>query len=247
MKRPRTEIIFFDSIDSTNSYINSQLQTNPLSHGFCVCSGFQTAGRGQAGNTWESCRGDNLLFSILLHTEKFPLINQFLLSEVVSVAICNVLRSKGIEVEIKYPNDIFWKDKKIAGILIENRVVGSVMKYSIVGIGLNVNQEEFVRNALSAVSMRNITGKMYDLKALLLDFVGQIIEAVDEFDIADKERWKSLYFGRLYRKDGFFAYEADGKRFNAKILDIADNGRLHLLTDSGETRKFYFKEVRFII
>ena len=247
MKPHLLDTLFLQTTSSTNSYLSDLLSQGTFPHGYCVCSRFQSAGRGQAGNIWESADGENLLFSLLLHTQKFPLDRQFLLSEVVSIAICRFLSRYQISARIKYPNDIFVGDKKIAGILIENRIVGKAMQYSIVGIGLNVNQEVFIQNKATATSMRSITGERYHIDALLQSLRHEILDRVDGFSIENKSECKELYFSLLYRCDGYYPYEADGVRFDAKIVDIADDGMLHLTTDKGEERKYYFKQVRFII
>ena len=247
MKTHHTDTLLLQTTPSTNSYLSDLISQGAFPHGYCVCSRFQSAGRGQAGNVWESAEGENLLFSLLLHTHKFPLDRQFLLSEVVSIAICRFLSRYRISARIKYPNDIFVGDKKIAGILIENRIVGKAMQYSIVGIGLNVNQEAFMQNRASATSMRSITGERYHIDALLQSLRHEILDRVDGFSIENKSECKELYFSLLYRRDGYYPYEADGVRFDAKIVDIADDGMLHLTTDKGEERKYYFKQVRFII
>ena len=247
MKTHLTDTLLLQTTSSTNSYLSDLISQGTFPHGYCVCSRFQSAGRGQAGNVWESAEGENLLFSLLLHTHKFPLDRQFLLSEVVSIAICRFLSRYQISARIKYPNDIFVGDKKIAGILIENRIVGKTMQYSIVGIGLNVNQEAFMQNRATATSMRSITGERYHIDSLLQILRHEILDRVDGFSIENKSECKEQYFSLLYRRDGFYPYEADGVRFDAKIVDIADDGMLHLTTDKGEERKYYFKQVRFII
>ena len=116
MKPHLPDTLFLQTTSSTNSYLSDLLSQGAFPHGYCVCSRFQSAGRGQAGNIWESADGENLLFSLLLHTQKFPLDRQFLLSEVVSIAICRFLSRYQISARIKYPNDIFVGNKKICKI-----------------------------------------------------------------------------------------------------------------------------------
>ena len=121
-----------------------------------IYAGYQTAGRGQTGNSWESEEGKNLLCSILLPPDK----NLHFLNIAVSVAVYRTIRELGIrELAIKWPNDIYWQDKKIAGILVENAIIGNEVKYSIAGIGLNINQTEFRSDATKPVSLKKITGK----------------------------------------------------------------------------------------
>ncbi len=237
-----------DEIESTNTAIMQRLAEEVLPNGYCLATRFQTSGRGQAGNSWESCRGENLLFSLVLHSGKFPLQRQFLLSKVVSVAIIRWLSSRGVEAKIKYPNDIFVGDKKLAGILIENIIAGGKMKYSVVGIGLNVNQREFVENSATAISMSMISGQGYDLESELQVLVSEILSSVEHFSESTTDEFRHLYAKNLYRKEGFYRYQTpSGEEFSAEIISISDNGLLTLRTEAGEERKFYFKEVRFLI
>ena len=174
------KIVFLDTVDSTNTFIAQRLQTDILPNGYCVAADYQRAGRGQAGNVWESASGQNLLFSVLLHTQHFPLDRQFVLSKVVSVAIHKFLADRGIDTKIKYPNDILYGNKKLAGILIENRIAGKQMTFSIVGVGLNINQTEFVENKATAISIRQITNRAYDTKTLLAELREAIVTLVSE-------------------------------------------------------------------
>ena len=241
------QIEFLDSIDSTNIYLSNLLENNDLPNGYCIVANFQTAGRGQVGNVWESEKGQNLLFSILLKTEKIPLNEQFMLSKIVSIAIYNVLKNNGIETKIKYPNDIFYEDKKLAGILIENKIVGNKMKNSIVGIGLNVNQLEFVENKYTAISMRNITKIIYEKKIILQSLINQIVLLLNNFEINNKDWYETEYFKHLYRNSGYFSYEANNEVFEAKIISVSPNGKLKLLTNNNIEKDFCFKEVKFIL
>ena len=224
---------------------------------------FQTAGRGQAGNGWESEEGKNLLCSILLPPRK----DLFYLNVLVSVAVHKVIRSLLFErsglcslseaVSIKWPNDIYYGDKKIAGILIENAILGSEVTYSIAGIGLNVNQTIFVSNAPNPVSLKLISGKETDIDALMQALMAQIetLEAMDEAQI-----W-AYYREHLYRREGFWPFverevstaptmNADRKTegvFLAKIENVRTNGEIELRDQAGNLRIYHFKQVRYVL
>ena len=211
---------------------------------------FQTAGRGQAGNGWESEEGKNLLCSILLPPRK----NLFEMNVLVSVVVHRFL---GDEYTIKWPNDIYWQDKKVAGILIENAIIGNEVKYSIAGIGLNVNQTEWKSDAPNPVSLKQITRINYDLEELMYYLM-------DEFDedmkMTTDELW-AYYREHLYRREGFWPFverevstaptmNADSKTegvFLAKIENVRTNGEIELRDQNGNLRIYHFKQVRYVI
>ena len=122
-------------------------------------STIQTAGRGQAGNSWESEAGKNLLFGLLFHPREVEANRQFILSQAVALSICETLSDYAEDIRIKWPNDIYWKDRKICGMLIENTLVGRCIENCIIGAGININQQTFCSDAPNPVSLRQITGK----------------------------------------------------------------------------------------
>ena len=205
--------MYIERTDSTNTLMKEMIaQGNPPEY---IYTGFQTAGRGQAGNGWESEEGKNLLCSILISRQPSAVRSQpFYLNVAVSVAVHKVIRSVLCQAEpvctlsgvagltIKWPNDIYWGDRKIAGILIENALIGSELKYAIAGIGLNVNQTEFVSNAPNPVSMRQISGAEYDIHELMRTLMDET-HAVLAMD--SEEVW-TYYRAHLYRKDGFWPF-----------------------------------------
>ncbi|MDE6653825.1 MAG: biotin--[acetyl-CoA-carboxylase] ligase, partial [Muribaculaceae bacterium] len=136
-------IIYVDEADSTNNLLAAE--SHRLSHGTALMARRQTAGKGQRGNSWEAAPGKNLTFSLLLRPQSILASHQFELLQVVAISIVKVLRSQldTDEIYIKWPNDIYYRDKKICGILIENSISGISIERSIVGIGINVNQDVF--------------------------------------------------------------------------------------------------------
>lgn len=235
------KVIHIDETDSTNRWLRDY-NLPQLAGDYVVVAEYQTAGKGCGTNSWESERGRNLTFSLLLHPEAIPANGQFRISEVVSVAICKTLEFYIYnKVEIKWPNDIYVGDRKICGILIENRLQGPVIKDSIIGIGLNVNQTAFVSDAPNPVSLQQLLGHEVDRETLLDDFLktfGVVME--DKTVSAD-------YRSRLYRREGFFGYRDASGVFKARLLDVLDDGRLVLLDTEGKNRTYAFKEVSYII
>ena len=212
-----------------------------------IYAGYQTAGRGQTGNGWESEENKNLLCSILLPPKK----ELFELNVAVSVAVRKLL---GEDFTIKWPNDIYWQDKKVAGILIENAIIGNELKYSIAGIGLNVNQTEWKTDAPNPVSLKQITGKTYDIDELMQQLLVKVHKALEE-DVWDD------YKAHLYRREGFWPFverevttaptmNADKEatnQFLAQIRDILPTGEIILEDNKGKQRIYHFKQIRYVV
>jgi len=121
------------------------------------------------------------------------------------------------------------------------------MTFSIVGVGLNINQTEFVENKATAISIRQITNRTYDTKTLLAELRKEIVTLVSDFDIKKVDTYRKPYLDNLFRTDGYYRYEAAGEIFEARAVDVGDDGILRLLTKSGDERQFYFKQVKFIL
>lgn len=234
--------LFVQQTQSTNTLLWEMLRKEGFPEGFVVHTDFQTAGKGQSGNSWESERGENLLFSILLHPLNLPLDQLFFISQLVSVAIKKVLDEITDEITVKWPNDIYWNDKKLGGILIENSLQAKSVK-TVVGIGLNINQKKFFSDAPNPVSLREITGKCFDRNILLEKIVENILELNSEHDLIAV---RAKYAQNLYRKEGFHSYSANGELLQAKINTVQHDGQLILETANGKQLGFYFKEVKFV-
>jgi len=228
---------------STNALLWEMLHEKSLPEGMVVYTDFQSSGKGQIGNSWESEAGKNLLFSMVLFPHQIPPDQLFLLSQLVSVAIKDVLDRYCKYISIKWPNDIYWNDKKLAGILIENSFQGNKIKAVVTGIGLNVNQMIFFSDAPNPVSLKQISGKSLNRKHLLNEICQHILDLYATLDV---EKIRNKYAESLYRKDGFHSYCTENETFQAKISDIHPDGQLELETESGEQKYFYFKEVQFI-
>ena len=220
--------------NSTNSLLKQlAAEGNPPEF---IYAGYQTAGRGQTGNSWESEEGKNLLCSILLPPNK----NLYFLNIAVGVAMIRVI---GDDFTIKWPNDIYYGDKKAAGILVENAIIGNEIRYSIAGIGLNVNQTTFVSNAPNPISLKQIRGQEYDIEGLM----NQLLEAVHAvLNEPEQDVW-SYYKSHLYRREGFWPYEDKKGRFEAAIQDVLPTGEIVLSDTNGQIRQYEFKQIKYIL
>ncbi len=230
--------MYIKSTNSTNTLLKELLAKGEWPEGErFIRAGYQTAGRGQTGNGWESEAGKNLLCSILLPPTK----NLYFLNIAVSVAVCRVMSELGMsELGIKWPNDIYWNDKKLAGILLENAIVGSEVKYSIAGIGLNVNQTVFVSDAPNPVSLKQITGQEHDIDKLMERLMVEIDQVLNE------DVWP-YYKAHLYRREGYWPYEDANGRFEARIEDVLPTGEIVLKDPEGKERIYHFKQVRYVL
>ena len=230
------KIVHIDETDSTNHWLRTQGGEDDL----VVWADFQTAGRGCGTNSWESERGQNLTFSILLHPQDIPASRQFHISIAISLAICEALGQQIGDLSIKWPNDIYWRNAKIAGILIENTLKGTTIKDCIIGIGLNVNQRAFRSDAPNPVSLWQIHGQTTDREQLLHD----VLHSFERYLYADI---RAQYLAKLYRRKGFHPYADEGGAFMAELADVEDDGHLLLRDEAGQLRRYAFKEVSFII
>ena len=226
-------IIHIEETDSTNRWLKENGEGTMV-----VVTDFQTAGKGCGTNSWESERGKNLTFSMLIHPETLSAKEQYRITEVTSVAQCETI---GLEARIKWPNDIYVGDKKICGILIENRLQGQTIKDCIIGIGLNVNQTVFVSDAPNPVSLCQLLGHEVDREQLLAKFLQQFNE------VWQRETVGADYRGRLYRREGWHAYEDAQGRFEARLKGVSEDGHLLLEDRQGQQRTYAFKEVQFIV
>lgn len=229
--------MYIAQTNSTNTLLKELLARGEWPEGETyLYAGYQTAGRGQTGNGWESEKGKNLLCSILLPPNK----NLYLLNIAVSVAIVRMIDEP---LTIKWPNDIYYHDKKLAGILLENAIVGSEIKYTIAGIGLNVNQTAFVSDAPNPISLRQITGKEYDVDQMM----NNLIEAVEAVLNEPEETIWQEYKAHLYRREGFWPFEDEKGEFDARIEDVLPTGELVLRDRDNKKRIYHFKQIRYVV
>ena len=184
------------------------------------------------GNSWYSGRGDNLLFSLLIYPRQLPANESFILSRVTSLALKNLLDSFTDDIRIKWPNDIYWKDKKIAGILIENDIQGTEIDNTVIGIGLNVNQQIFPVDLANPVSLRQITGIQHNREHLLELFMREFFLLYQDLQEGLKMDIEDEYMLDLYRVNDYYWFEDSKGRFKAKIETVLSSGHLVLRTST---------------
>lgn len=232
----------FCRLDETVS-TNLWLREHAGQQDMVVWADYQTGGRGCGTNTWESERGQNLLFSMLFHPCQVPAARQFSISMKVALAVSDTLERMGLEgISLKWPNDIYWRDRKLAGILIENTLRGGLIAQSIIGIGLNVNQQQFRSDAPNPVSIRQITGAEHDRQRLLENIVRTM-----ETRLQSDEDPTTDYNHRLYRREGVHLYRDAKGCFEAEIAEVKPDGTLMLRDTNRQLRAYAFKEVSFVI
>ena len=251
------KITRFKTLDSTNAYLQNLLDEGNDIIGNIVVTDYQTSGKGQGKNVWESEDGKNLLFSIALDMSFLRAENQFVLTQMVSVAMINVLKKYLPEdsLFIKWPNDIYFCDNKIAGILIKNEIKGMMLGTSIIGIGLNVNQTVFDKNLPNPISMKMITGNDYDLEEILKSTVYSLRSTVcSQQSIISKDvttfnfqfsTFNSKYTSYLYRYKQWAFYEHEGAIKEMMIVSYDRFGRLILKEKNDREVVCDLKEITF--
>lgn len=252
MTMERFRLLEVETTESTNTLAKAMGADFKDATPVVVITDNQTGGRGQRGNSWESEPGANLTFSLVLQPVWLAPAHQFELSMLVSVGIVNALRSvvPPKPLSVKWPNDIYYGDRKICGILIENTIEGARIERSVIGIGLNVNQKEFRSDAPNPISLCHITGRATDRKELLDKVVDNILDMVDQYaDDPEPDELTALYNGLLWRNDGRFHKwtEADGTVIEAKIVGVNTDGRLTLQMPDGSEKSYLFKEVGAVL
>lgn len=240
--------IRLDSVESTNTYAKNLPQSDSRTP-LLIVSDNQTDGRGQRGNSWESKPGDNLTFSLVVYPTWLAPAHQFELSMLVSIGIVNALRpylDSPAWLRIKWPNDIYFGDRKLAGILLENSIANSSIERSVIGIGLNVNQKAFKSDAPNPISMVHATGLELDREELLRKTVESILDMIDsDCDDPEPDELEALYNSLLWRNDGrpHRWRDAAGNVFDAVVAGVDLDGTLRLTDAEGVTRGYLFKEV----
>ena len=239
--------IFLNEVDSTNNYANQLVLTKAAEEGTVVLARYQNSGKGQKGNSWESEAGKNLLASFILCPVFLKAAEQFYVSKIISLSIAEVLQAKTKDISIKWPNDIYAGNRKIAGILIENSVLGQNIETSITGIGLNLNQEVFVSGAPNPVSLKQLTGKDHEIQQFADDLFVVIEKWYGKLKSFKFSEIDTIYHQSLFRMKEWANYSAEGKTFEARIIGTGSFGQLQLEHPDGKITEHFFKEVEFVI
>lgn len=244
------KFIVLEEVDSTNSYVAAH--QSELENLTMVIAESQTAGRGQRGNSWESEPGKNLTFTLLWRSNGIPPADQFVISEAVALGVVDFLRSEGLEAKVKWPNDIYVGDKKIAGILIEHSITPASVENSRIGIGLNVNQERFVSDAPNPVSMISIDGRLREISrvaAALGDALNNRLAQCENPRI--RPDLHAEFVDSLWRRDGSpyqFRRKDTGGIFPGVIEAVDPKGPILIRNfEDNSIDSYYFKELEFIL
>lgn len=238
--------IHLPETDSTNTYLH-HYKGEEGSLMTVVSTDFQTAGRGQGKNHWESERGKNLTFSVKIHPQGVPVNRQFIMLEAGSLAIKDILCKYTDDISIKWPNDIYWRNYKISGTLSECAVCGTNIKSCIFGTGLNVNQKTFVSDAPNPVSLYQIIGKETGLQSLLKQIVNRMAYYIDLIDKGQYQAIDAIYHQSLYRLNQWHTFTDQEGSYEGKITGITPLGHLCIINRKNILHTYAFKEVKFVI
>lgn len=242
-----SKILFFENLPSTNTYTIDLLKENSLAEGTIIRTNYQSSGRGYSANKWESEDSKNLLISIVLYPSFIRAEDQFLLSMAVSLGICDFLEQYIPVCAIKWPNDIYVMNDKIAGILIESSITGELMDHTIAGIGLNINQKVFSGNIPNPTSLSLITGNNYDCDECLNNLSSSIDRRYKQLIAGENFRIKNDYLTKLYRLNEWCDFRDEKGIFTGRILAVNEEGRLIIEKTNNNKSDYAFKEVEFMI
>jgi len=238
---------FCKRVDSTNLEARRILRREKPADSFWVLADEQYAGKGYGNSYWESESGLNFTASLVFFPNKLAAFMQFQLSKLISLGIADFFELYLGNVKIKWPNDLYYNDKKIGGILIENEISGEWISVSIIGMGININQEDFVSDAPNPVSLRNLTGIQMDLAEIANLIQLNVESRLKSLHTVSHKDLDHEYLKKLYRYKEFAPYRHKDLWFEARIIGIGEFGELVLEEKNGEIRTFGFKEVEFIL
>lgn len=233
-----------DTVDSTNNYAMQQVHDGLAKHGMAWFATEQTAGKGQRGKNWASEKGKNIAMSLVLEPGELKITNQFHLSAAIALAVFEFLKTyAGDEIKIKWPNDLYWRDRKAGGILIENKFQGKTWKWAVVGIGINVNQTEFSKELVNPVSLKQVTGKTFNVidlaKELQSLMMKNLATGITPAEILQQ------YNEHLYKINQLVTFRKAGVKFDTVIKEVSAQGKL--VTVDAIEREFDFGEVEWVL
>ncbi|MFO8130012.1 MAG: biotin--[acetyl-CoA-carboxylase] ligase [Bacteroidales bacterium] len=245
-----SQVIHLDTTDSTNMYASRLLGSGQARHGTVVRTAYQEKGRGQDQSTWFSDPGKNLLFSVVLSIETFQAEKQFMINKIISLGITDYLTGlsmdPGSHVSIKWPNDVYIGNKKAGGILIQNQIKGQTVSSSIIGIGLNINQDTFPDSLPNPVSIKQITGRSHDLEKSFTSLLDHLNGRMNQFLRGKEERIHRGYLRRLFQVNQRKKYKVPGRLIQGTITGVDEFGRLIIVDEQGNTLTLNMKEVIFL-
>ncbi len=245
---PFTELT---EVDSTNIYAMNQVKTNMAGHGAAFLAQKQWAGKGQMGKVWEAESGQNILLSVVLDPKKLVFNGSELEPSIVSMLIAVgcfnfFITYAGDETRIKWPNDIYWRDRKAAGILIENSFRGPIWQWSVAGMGVNINQTEFGTGLQKAVSLKQMTSKTFQVPALAKELCNHIEAALQMVVDKGPGTLLELYNNALYKKGEQVQLDIEGKKITATICRVLSNGHLEIETENGSKQSHALGAIKWL-
>ena len=238
----------FAVLPSTNAYATDLLAKTAPNEGTVISAAYQEAGRGQIGSTWNASAGKNLLLSVILYPRWLVAQQQFLLSRAAALAVADTISHYVVgEAQVKWPNDVYLGDKKLAGILIQNSLTGKYLQWSVIGIGVNVNEVSFPSNLPNASSLLLATGRAFDL----LEVQQTLFKSLEQRYLQLKNKpsiTRAEYLQRLYRYQEWhqFRDSQSGESFQGQIIGVQENGKLAIQKQGSSVQYFDLKEVVFI-
>jgi BirA family biotin operon repressor/biotin-[acetyl-CoA-carboxylase] ligase len=239
-------LIILPTIDSTNNYAMGQATAGKAEHGTVYFALEQTAGRGQRGKSWLTTPGENIMMSVVIRPQPLKTSQQFLLSAAIALACYDFLKNyAGEETRIKWPNDIYWRDRKAGGILIESRI-GSQQSdwlFAIAGMGININQTQFAPGALRPVSLKQITGKTYNINTLAQELCECLENRYQA--IHNPAQLLTDYHQVLYKLDEPIKLKKGNSVFETTVKGVTPDGRL--ITRDTLERYFEVGDVEWVI
>ncbi len=248
------------SVDSTNNYARQQIHAGLAQHGMAIFAHEQLSGKGQRGRSWSSEKGANIILSLVIKPHPLLLTQQFMLSACVAVATSDFfIKYAGDATKIKWPNDLYWQDRKAGGILIESVVRSGEpettspvarWEWSIVGIGININQTAFSSELPNPVSLKQITGKDFDVIELAKELCSYIETYFQKLMVKDYYDIYYRYVDNLYKLNSMVKLKKGDETFEAIIKSVSPFGKLivhRLLDEDLKITEFDFGEVEWII
>ena len=241
------KIFKYDAVNSTNDLLLEWAENINTLNGSVIWALNQQKGRGQHGKVWESNTGENLTFSMLIRHDGMSVMEQFIFNKAISVAILKALSVLSPNFKIKWPNDIYLNEKKIAGILIENSIKGKYIDYSVIGIGINVNQRKFSSDLKNASSIINETSVEVELENLLYQIIDNINFFMNYLHHKQNKKILDIYLSSLFRKNTITVFKKGNETFNGIIRGVDDFGRIKIELENDEVVLFNNGEIRMMI
>ena len=237
-------MLILDSVDSTNNYAMALIQKREINSEIAVFANEQTHGKGRRGKQWQSNKAENIILSVVAQMQWLPVSRQFELSVAVALSCYDLFNKYCLaNLFIKWPNDLFINDSKAGGILIENVIKGKIWQWSVIGVGLNINQEKFEEGILKATSLKRATGKEYDVIKLAAELHSSLLKRIEELKAGNFKKMLEEYNDYLYGRGKLVKLKNQNKVFETKIIAVNSSGAL--ITRDSIERKFVYDEVEF--